>query len=257
MNPRAARQIASALATGLVLLVGGCGTQEFQSRPLQAPVTVDGSDADWKGALTYVEDLKIFVGARNDSRNLYLCFECADRATARQVLMAGLTLWFDPEGGQKETFGIHYPLGLQASGMPMPAGDPEGDDRGEGGGRWGRGSRTGPGDREASDSSGGGDRGAGRERGGMLRQALREIEILGPGKYDRHRSAVSQLPGIQVAAGNLEGAAIYEIKVPLAALDSMPYAIGTRPGALVGVGLKSGKLEFQRPRGGGGRGRGR
>ena len=58
--------------------------------------------------------------------------------------------------------------------------------------------------------------------------------------------------------GQAEGVLTYELKVPLAANDAHPYAVGAKPGALVSVGLEMPKLQMPEGRGreGGGGGRG-
>ena len=60
--------------------------------------------------------------------------------------------------------------------------------------------------------------------------------------------------------GQAEGVLTYELKVPLAANDAHPYAVGAKPGALVSLGLEMPKLQMPEGRGreggGGGGGRG-
>jgi hypothetical protein len=75
--------------------------------------------------------------------------------------------------------------------------------------------------------------------------------IHGPGKDEVHPRVIDEGKGVEVriapAAG---GAIVYELKVPLAVTADRPYAIGTRPGAVLGVGLEATRLDTSgmRPR---------
>jgi hypothetical protein len=61
-------------------------------------------------------------------------------------------------------------------------------------------------------------------------------------------------PGIAVKTGNVEGYAVYELKVPLEKTADAPYAIEAKAGAVIGFGLESPKVEqpSREGRGGGG-----
>ena len=48
---------------------------------------------------------------------------------------------------------------------------------------------------------------------------------------------VEAAPGIAVKVGQIEGYLVYELKVPLARTAETPYAIETRPGSAIGLGL--------------------
>ena len=255
------RLAAACLFALLALLAAGCGNnQEFRSAYCRTPVVIDGSDSDWVHALTDVEKAKAFIGVRNDGQYLYLCLECEDHATSRQIQMSGLTVWFDPEGGEQEVLGIHYPLGMRDAGV-MPVGVTERPRRGPGGGGEEGEAPGGPGG-----AAGGESRGEPRDNPKLARAALREIEILGPGRDHRRRMDVSELKGIQVGVSNLAGAMIYELRIPLAAMPDVPYVLGVRPGAPLGVSFKTGSFDMRqvmgrgagagRPRGGGRRGGG-
>jgi hypothetical protein len=242
------------LAAILAAAGSGCGGAEFDSSFRRAPVAVDGSDSDWVHALTYVENIKSFVGIRNDDEYLYLCLVCENHETSRRFLMGGLTLWFDPTGEEKETFGIRYPLGMGAGMLPVGApGEGPGDGR-PGGGGGGAGSESQDRGEHGGGQQGteGGARGDARNLARLAREALKEIEILGPAKGSRRRELVSQLQGIQVAVGNLEGAMVYEIRVPLTASSAAPFALGATAGGRIGVGLKTGVAGPQGMRGEGG-----
>ena len=99
------------------MLVGGCGsTTTLQSTSPDREITVDGSTEDWQGALTLIEKKKLSLGVLNDGEFLYLALVTRDRQLINQMMIRGLTVWFDAEGGKEKTFGIRFPLGLMESG---------------------------------------------------------------------------------------------------------------------------------------------
>ncbi len=91
-------------------------------------------------------------------------------------------------------------------------------------------------------------------------EPLRHVEVAGPGKDDRRRLELTyaRTVGIDVAARLAEGVLVYEIRVPLAASTDQPYAVRSGPGATIGLGIESNKLERgdEGGRGRGGRGGG-
>jgi len=101
-------------------LLVGCsnGKLELNSDWRDREISVDGKNADWLGAMLFFEEDNISVGLLNDENFFYICMIAEDQFIRAQVMRQGFTLWFDPEGGKKKTFGIKYPLGMQASDLP-------------------------------------------------------------------------------------------------------------------------------------------
>jgi hypothetical protein len=233
----------------IVLLFGvfslSCNSNALLSRWRHGQIVIDGSDADWGSSLTVFEKEKIAVGVANDSDNLYLCLKVLDRSTQTQIIRRGLTLWFDSTGGNDRVFGVHFPIGLQASGFPERAGEQQpGEDRqGE----------------EIQGGEGQNDRSASRlqELSGMLH----EMEILGPTNIVVERLSTLHAAGLEASLSDSSGSLVYELKLPLRMMNGHPYAIGADPGNTVGVGLETGQFrrsavaENRPAEGGGGRGR--
>jgi hypothetical protein len=197
-----------------------CIPYEYDSRWPDRVVTIDGSDGDWENAKVYVEKAGISFGVMNDSEFLYVCMASMNRRIAAQIMRRGLTVWLDPTGGQNQTFGIHFPLGLQGR-----DGAPDGTDR--------------EGFKTEFDPS-----------GMMMGEGLTDLEMLGPGKKDIARMPVQEAVGIRVKAIIDSGRIVYELKVPLGRSDKTPYAVGTGSGKNVTIGLETPELS-------GGKGRGR
>ncbi|MBI4371722.1 MAG: hypothetical protein HY552_05425 [Elusimicrobia bacterium] len=88
-----------------------------QSRRLDAPIAVDGRDADWPPDGDEAEGLRYLFA--NDSERL--CLLLSPHTKDGRVQMAGLngqdfTLWLDPKGGSRRALGLRLP--------PPERGDP-------------------------------------------------------------------------------------------------------------------------------------
>jgi hypothetical protein len=123
----------------------------------------------------------------------------------------GMTIWFDPNGGDKKTIGIRFPIGGMGMGRPeleqlQPNQDPE-------------------------------------QRGNRLeeieRQSLNEFEYLGPGENDRQRVSRLQGQGLEMHITATTERFLYKLKIPLQYASQHPYAVETHAGAKVGIGIES------------------
>ncbi len=92
----------------------GCAKQTgVQSHWLDREITIDGIDEEWRDCLVYYdENSRSTVGFYNDDKYLYVRLATRNRNSQTTIMGAGLTVWFDPNGGKKEVFGIQFPLGL-------------------------------------------------------------------------------------------------------------------------------------------------
>jgi hypothetical protein len=204
-------------------------------------VVIDGDNGEWPGPLTPVEENHpVLTAAINDGQFLYVLLSTADTTSRREILRQGLIVWFDPSGGDKKHFGLKYPVGV-----------PPEEGQGRGGYRRGGGGYNRP-----SGDSGSGDSGAAEP--GQSRPAEPEpidrLEVYGPQKDDAHSFVTSAAPGISVKIGTVEGYLVYELKVPLTKTADTPYAIEAKPGASIGFGIETPKLEQPSGQGRGGMG---
>ena len=204
----------------LTFCMVGCGTLELNSDWRDREIAVDGSNDDWLGNMMYFEKEYVSLGLLNDEKFIYICLIAEDQIIRNQVMGQGFTLWFDPDGGKKKTFGIKFPIGIQPG---------ERQDR-----------RKRPGSIPMEDR---------RDQENLegLRQArmkqMAELEILGPGKEKSVRMPVEKAKGIYVNVELSSGMLVYEIKVPLERSEEYPYAVGTKAGNLVGIGLETSKVK--------------
>lgn len=207
------RIILASILFFFAFFLAGCGTFELNSNWLDREITVDGQSNDWLGAMMYMEDKNISVGLFNDENFLYICMIAEDQFVRNQVMRQGVMLWFDPSGGKKETFGIKFPIGMQAGDVPMGRrGDEQDPER----------------FRQAQ------------------RRSMTELEIFVPGKDESIRMPKEDAKGIDIDVKGLSGMLVYELKVPLTHSEEHPYAIGAKAGSLIGVRLETPKMS--RPR---------
>lgn len=193
-------------------LLAGCskGKLELNSDWRDREITVDGKNTDWLGAMLFFEEDNVSVGLLNDENFLYICMIAEDQFIRSQVMRQGFTLWFDPDGGNEKTFGIKYPVGMQASDLP-------------------RGMRR---DEQSID----------RPRQ-VPRRQMNELEIHGPGKDEVKKMLIEEAKGIEIDIEFSSGMLVYELKVPLIQSEQHPYAIGAEAGSSIGIGLETAKME--------------
>ena len=222
------------LAIGLssLLTVGGCASvKQIESSPVTTGVIIDGSAEDWAGALRLFEgESGVSIGVRNNAEALYVALVVRDQAKLRQIMRAGLSLWFDPEGGKEKTFGIRFPLGLMESGAQFSP-------------------------RETQQSPD-----ARRE---LFEASLDEMDIV----RDEDKSTRfprQAIPRLHVTAKMNAGTLVYELQIPLRTSETHAFAIDAEPGDVIGLGLETPEIDREAMRqggrgggrGGGGRGGG-
>ena len=197
----------------LVTILSGCGTtMHLPSHWPQQRMIVDGKNTEW--AHTYlIDNNKLVIGFVNDSSFVYVLLATNDRPLAMSM-MRGLTVWFDSKGGDDKTFGIRYPLG--------------GMFRREG-------------------SSGGSQNEEPSMESGRFGLSPTELEILGPGKDDRHKMQIMETGGIEARYTMTVNSFVYELRVPFTEGDQFPFAIKSKLGNVVGLGLEAGTSRMQRP----------
>ncbi len=204
------------LSWGLVLSAAGCGKLEMDSNWRTREITIDGRDAEWQGTLTYVATGNTVVSLLNDEDFLYLRLASADRVTQAQVMRLGFTVWFDVSGGRQRNFGIHFPNATGGRDQPFAAGE----------------------DDEAAQP----DRGERMERASLEPPpaiALGQMEIIGPGKGERHQMKDTDAPGVDLKVVQVDNRLVYELKIPLRRDQDHPYGLGVRPGQQLSVAFET------------------
>ena len=201
----------------LFLLVG-CTTLKINSYWKDRDISIDGENSDWLGAVYYFEDNNISAGVLNDESFIYICMIAEHPPLRAQIMLQGLTFWFDPDGGKEKAFGIRFPLGRQdrlCREMPM-----------------------GPREEELDQE----------KIQEFFEKSLTELEILGPRKDEKRRIQVKDLKGIEMAIDASGGLLVYELKVPLLHSEKHPYAVGAKAGDLIGIGIEVPKMDLSEMR---------
>lgn len=204
-------QVSAFLSCLFVLGLAGCSsttTYLTESLPLELNVMIDGKTDDWRGALSIIEDGNASLGFLNDQEYLYVCLIAENEVWRAQIMMQGMTIWFDPQGRTKKALGIKYPLGMPPGEQPTR---PRGD------------------------------------RGGVpfedfSAEVLSELEIITSGKEASQKMKVGEAKGIEITAAPASGLLVYELKIPLLQSDEHPFAVGAQPGEKIGVGFETGKF---------------
>jgi hypothetical protein len=236
-------RIGIALAIVPMITLGASSKkQRIDSHWKDRDITIDGDNGEWPGPLVPVDEhQRLDAAAANDGQFLYLVLTTSDATLRAQIMGQGLIVWFDPGGGDKKVFGIKFPVGMASGDMP---------------GR-GRGFHR-------PDPSGAGS-GQGDPSGrAVTLEPPNRLEVFGPEKDDAHSFVADKAPGLSVKVGQVEGALVYELKVPLVHTGELPYAIDAKNGAPIGLGFETPKRERPADRegrgmggfGGGGGGRG-
>jgi hypothetical protein len=207
-----------------IILAAGCGDEdpEISSGWTNGDISVDGANTEWQDRTVFVEDVDIVAGVVNDYDFLYVVLMTSERSRQMQ-LMRGVTMWFDASGEKKKTFGIRFPLVMD----------------------------------DVSPMALRGDEAQNRPSFEDLEAEMTELEVVGAAGPVARLSANGN-SGVEARLGRSGGAVVYEIKVPLKADGVYEFAVGSRAGESIQVGLET--PEFERPAGagemGGGRGMG-
>lgn len=205
-----------AIAILIVLPMMGCSSSlKVNSQWRDRDIAIDGNHREWSGGMTFFEDDNISLGFFNDAEYLYISMITANPNIQRQFMTMGFTLWFDPDGGKKRTFGIKFPVGMWETGLLMR----------------GRGQRP--------------DLAALREN---FEKSLANIELIVPGEEEPLRMRVSEATGIEIKLGDIEERLTYEIRVPLREDENHPYAIAAKPDKAIGVGFETAQIDREKMR---------
>ncbi|MGA7160199.1 MAG: hypothetical protein WBZ48_04300 [Bacteroidota bacterium] len=193
--------------------MAGCGMIDLKSHWRDRPVIIDGKNTEWRNSMVLLDDKETSIAILNDSDFVYIGLVSTSRNLRAQIVRQGITFWFDAEGGKDEKFGIHYPLPIDA----VRLSEEEGTD-------------------------------AENQQSGVQKDVTADdLEIEGPGKDDRHEMTVAEAGGIEAKYRISGGVIVYELKVPLSDKGSHPFSIGTKSGALIGVGAETSNKPSPKP----------
>jgi hypothetical protein len=202
------------LSLAAVTLLSGCGSEEMLSRWRDRDIIIDGNASEWRGTEQHRDDDKgVTFSVFNDDENLYMCITTWNTRTQQQILVRGLIVWFDAEGGDERRFGIEFPI------------------------------TKGPEDMSGLRDIARSDRARTIEE--LLVRSRSEMIVGRTKDYDGSWMFVEDgmAMGIEAALDIHDRILVYELKVPLAEGQGLPFQQGTVPGALAGIGVEMGKLD--------------
>ena len=219
------------LSLFVALILAGCGGLELGSQWRDREVTIDGQATEWQDARVYLPDIGGAIGFLNDDEFLYVHMVTGRDDLLRQIVGAGMTVWFNPNGDKGKVFGIRFPIGMKGSGSHAKRGNDQ------------------------------------KDIGTLLRgfdSTTTEMEILGPDGVLIQRLPLGSLVDIDVKMSVQNNRVSYELKVPIHHSGEHTFAIGAEPGARIGIGLETPEIQRDRSSGpasggsgkGGGGGRG-
>lgn len=95
----------------LLLVSASALAQSEAACPLSSVITVDGNADEWP--MTWVDDgdKKFSFNVCADDQNLFVRVKSSDFFVKRKMGAFGFTLWFDPAGKKKRTYGLKFPSG--------------------------------------------------------------------------------------------------------------------------------------------------
>jgi hypothetical protein len=212
------------------MVMTGCGGEEIESRWRDREITIDGDASEWRGAEQYSDDQKgVRFAVSNDGEFLYICLTTWNAKTQQQILIRGLTVWFDGQGGDEKRYGIDFPMTKGPEEM-----------------------------RELREI-------AARDRVKAIEDLLiRSRSEMVIGRTNDYRGQWmfvedGKALGIEAALDLDERILVYELKVPLMGGESLPFPDGLAEGLNPGLGLEMGEIDVdeirremggQRPTGG-------
>jgi len=197
----------------LALGLAGCASFNTFSTDSRLPdqlITIDGKADDWAGNLFVVPNERMELGFLNDRDFLYLCLLTTDNYDRAGIMTQGLIVWFDPQGGDKKTFGIKFPLGLPPGERKIPV-------------------QANPRDPEFDN---------------LPDVPRSEMEVIRSETEPPQKLKLADVKDVEIKVAPSAGLLVYELKIPLVRSGERLVAVGTEPGKTIGIGFETAKLEL-------------
>ena len=232
------RSLLYSLATAafVLFIVTACGQKEIKSKWVNSDFDISKPDSTWRSTSEYFEDYKLLASFRNDDNYLYVYLTSTDNSLRRELLLRGMTIWFDPSGGTDKKMGIKFPVGVDPTQMRLAMRSPDEETRSHG-------DRT--------------------EFNDRIKETLNQIELLNDGGETKLRTTVTGGDhGISARLDDEDGSLVYKLKVPLKKFTANTFYVDTQPDKPLGIELESNQVDLKEMReksgdkSGEGRGRG-
>ena len=76
-------------------------------------ITIDGKIQDWGSLKHYDNQSRLFFDFKNDSNNLYLCFQTKDEMNQAKIMRSGMKIILSDKINGKHKSTINFPLGVK------------------------------------------------------------------------------------------------------------------------------------------------
>ncbi|MBU1679630.1 MAG: hypothetical protein KKD86_12415 [Bacteroidetes bacterium] len=192
---------------------GGCSSSALLSDWDNNQIYIDGIQNDWGKSIKLADNGKFGVGFKNNEKNLFILFKASDREIIFKTLIMGMTIWLEPEDGEK--IGIKFPLSNREElrrAMPQLNSDRNNID-------------------EAL-------------RIEQLLNSKGDFSIVNEDDFTRYLFSVSNSVGFKIAAGFSMGQFVYELQVPLAYNRNSEIVVDAVPGQMMNVTIQTNKFEM-------------
>jgi hypothetical protein len=231
----------SVLLLSAGFMIAGCGGNEYLSKKVDSPITIDGSDKDWQGKLTSLKKEGILLGVQNDADYLYITLITSGQTKTRQLLGDGLILWLDGEGGSDKNFGIKFPLGMGGMRDKTQSAKKSGDDGMTFSPDNSSNEQPERSDSQSQEQSGDRQKMKSREMPDMSK-LMTELEVYEPDSKTWSRVPITQAKGIEIKFTNVNDRFVYEAKIALSGKsDNLFFVVPEKN--KVGIGFETPERE--------------
>jgi hypothetical protein len=104
-----------------LLFLVSCKAPLYQTKWQDHEVVADGNPQEWKIPLRFYDSKsKLSYAVTNDLDNLYICIRITDDASQVKVMRAGMQIWIDTSGSNKQATGILFPKHITQQSEPDP-----------------------------------------------------------------------------------------------------------------------------------------
>jgi hypothetical protein len=105
----------------ILILFVSCKAPLYETKWQDHEVVADGNPKEWKIPLRFYDNKsKLSYTVTNDLDNLYICIRITDDASQIKVMRAGMQIWLDTTGSNKQTTGILFPKRISQQPDPVP-----------------------------------------------------------------------------------------------------------------------------------------
>jgi hypothetical protein len=196
----------------IAVLITGCNDIELNSKWKNQDIIIDGINTEWQGGY-YIKEASTSINIYNDAEYIYIGVISSDRQLPMKIFGNGMIVWFDPNNNKDKILGIHFPIGMTNSEIPLKPGE--------------------IGDNEEKMKE-------------IFAKTLNEYEIIRKNKEVETRLSTLGGKGIQLKISNEQNKFLYEMKIPLKQNNENLYAIDADTSKTISIGFETAEMDFDK-----------